>query len=286
MVLGLGLGIGNDGRVLLLKRITPQFRVEKTLATKHATVRVLKPVWSDEIGSRIEVEVGGKLAYQTDMWYPEAGDLSISADGSIVDLLWIRSAAGGSGGFSTTYVFTVDSSPGQSGLLPLAVLQNGSFETPQRGGRAIWLQPDLTYRYVWTAGSSSPVPMLRSELIASGELVFFTPPPDAGPAAGEVEATRVRIAALAVDDTAREQALATTLRMFFELVYAGRAQEAWRFFRACHADAIARIEADPRFASERRSRDEWERDLLERMRSSPFWSEIERINGGSLQPPP
>ena len=74
--------------------------------------------------------------------------------------------------------------------------------------------------------------------------------------------------------------------MFFEFIDPGRMQEALRVSLACHADAIARLEADPRFASERRSRHDWVRDLLERMRSSPVWSESEWLNSGSLQTPP
>lgn len=285
-VAGLSLGVGSGNRTALLKLVTPRYRVDSTTSTGHATIRILEPFWSDDVGSRVEVEVGGKLAYQTDMWHPEAGEVAIPAeDGDMVHALWIRSSTGGSGGYSTTYVFSVEAGPGESGLLPLAVLQNGAFDSPPETETVVWLQPDLTYRYRWTTASGSPVPMLRAEFTVSGALVFLDPPAGSGPSSAELEAIKTSLASREIDDHARNQTLADTLGVFFDLVYAGRAAEAWQFFRACHATAIARIEADPRFASERMSREAWEREIHDAMRTSPFWPELERINGRALEPP-
>lgn len=283
---GIGFGLGSDSRTRLLKLVTPRYRVESTLKIKSATVRVLRPWWSDEIDSRVEVEVGGRLAYQSDMLNPGAGGLNLDTDGSPVEALWIRSDSGGSAGFSTTYVFSVDGGPGRSELLPVAVLENGWFETTEADHRAIWIQPDLTYMYLWASRAGSPFPRVRAELHLSGGLVILDPPPGSGPTRSELDAARAEIASLPIDEYARDRVVGLTLEPFFDLVYAGRANEAWEFLRSCFPVGIARVDADPRFASERRTLEAWEADLLARMHESASRELIERFNGGSIEPPP
>jgi uncharacterized protein (DUF983 family) len=283
---GLGFGVGANVKMWVMKLVTPRYKVEKTLQIKGATIRVLRPFWPYEFESRVEVEVGGRLAYQSDMLNPGAGGLNLDSDGSPVEAVWIRSDSGGSAGFSTTYVFSVDGGPGRSGLLPVAVLENGWFETTEADNRAIWIQPDLTYMYLWASRAGSPFPRVCAELSVSGGLAFLDPPPGSGPTPSELDAARAEIASLPIDEYARDRVVGLTLKPFFDLVYAGRANEGWEFLRSCFPVGIARVDADPRFASERRTLEAWEADLLARMHESASRELIERFNGGSIEPPP
>lgn len=285
MLIGVAFGIGSAGRIAFLKAITPRYVVISTTNFGSTAVRILDPLWEDDVGSRIEVEVGGKLAYQSDMLHPSVGEVTLpDGEGRSIRLLWIRSDSGGSGGYSDTYLFSDQAEAGASSFLPFAVLQNGLFTTREEDGRLVWRQPDITYRYVWTSGAGSPVPTLDTIPTSAG-LSFLDPPPGSGPTPPELEAIKARISSVPLDSLAHGTVVAEALHGFFELVYAGRGAEAWGFFRECHRIGIARVEADPSFKEPPRSCEQWEQDLFDTMAKSPYWAEVQRINGGSLRPP-
>jgi len=285
LLFGIAFGIGNAGRVAVLKAITPRYVVVSTTKFGSTAVRILDPLWEDDFGSRIEVEVGGKLAYQSDMLHPSVGEVTLpGGESGSLRLLWIQSNSGGSGGYTDTYLFSGLDGAGASSFLPFAVLQNGVFTTRGEEGRVVWLQPDITYRYVWTSGAGSPVPTLDAIPTPAG-LSFLDPPPGSGPKPSELEAIKARISSVPLDATAHGIVVAEVLQGFFNLVYAGRGAEAWGFFRECYRIGIARVEADPSFKEPPRSCEQWERELSDTMAKSPFWAEVLRINGGSLRPP-
>lgn len=168
---------------------------------------IFSPRWSDDdFEGLVEVSIGGRSVYGSRMLHPSVGEFLLAPPTAS---LWIRSDTGGSGGYSTTYLFNPDA---DGAFLPVAVLENGSFQA------GVWVQPDVTYRYWLTAGVASPVPVLRALPCQTG-LRFLDPTAADAPSAEQLSALKSSIANTAVEDGfSRDLILAPTLRGFLDLV--------------------------------------------------------------------
>ena len=287
-VLGAALGLGNGGWTAIGKAILPRYRVGSTQMIDIAHVRILTPRWSDDFADDIvEVEIAGTLVYRTAMLHPSAGlatlPARVPADSTASPgsepgrdtLLWIRSDTGGSGGYSTTYCFRAEP---DGVFLPFATLADGVFE-----GDA-WRQPDVTYRYWLTSGAASPVPTLRARPTEAG-LEFLAPTAGDGPSAAELAAIVQTVSDVAVDAHTQDLMLGPTLRGFLDLVYAGRAEEAWTLLADCWNAGLSRLAASGSVADFPRSREALESMLMQKMASSPYHAELLRRNNGSIARP-
>ena len=293
-LLGLGFGIGDTGRTLVLKQVLPEYRVEATQTVAQTTVRVLRSRWPDSVSPPIvEVLLRGHLAYRSACWYPTFGsfDLDIRRLGGQppIPCIWICENFGGSGGQSCTTVFAIELGDSADGLRPFAFLHNGSFE------RDVWVQYDDSYRYWLTSGAGSPMPKLRGVLESpfegndsagggTGPLRFLEPGPSDAPTPAELEAHLAVIRSSEPTATASDAILSATLRGFLGLVYAGRSAEAWRFLDACLDAGLRPLLESGAVSDLPRSREGFQGVLLERMRRSPFLPELLRRNGGSISP--
>ena len=287
-ILGAALGLGNGGWTTIGKAVLPRYRVGNTQTFDSMRVRILTPRWSDDFADDIvEVEIAGTLVYRTAMLHPSVGLATIPAraaadptehPGAQSDadtLLWIRSDTGGSGGYSTTYCFRTEP---DGVFLPFVTLANGLFE-----GDA-WRQPDVTYRYWLTSGAASPVPSLRARPTEAG-LEFLPPAAAEGPSAAELAAIVRTVSDIAVDAHAQDLMLGPTLRGFLDLVYAGRAEEAWTLLADCWNAGLSRLAASGSVADFPRSREALETMLMQRMATSPYHDELLRRNNGSIARP-
>lgn len=287
---GIPFGLGEGGRTRVLKAILPRYRVTDTQTIGETTIRVFAPTWDDDFEGLVDVTVGGTVVYRSTMPYPSAGRARVHmlAD-QPGDLIWIRSDSGGSGGYSTTYLFLSATEAGRAAFLPFAVLENGMFKSspgaPVDGneGEQVWLQPDISYRYWLTSGAASPVPTLLA-LPIQGGLRFLDPLPDDGPTNAELEQAKAAIARTPADQLERDTVLGPVLRGFFDLVYAGKAQRGWKFFRECYDLRIAELVSGRNVADLPRSREAFESVLQQAILKSPFSAEVLRRNHGSIAP--
>lgn len=236
----------------------------------------------------MEVVIDKRVCYRVRLMHPSVGEVRLPMPASpplpvtlaeekpgTVDYLWITETPGGSGGYTTTYLFEP---PSDGDLLPVARLENGSFTADR------WVQPDVTYRYWLTSGAGSPTPLLSGIPTAEG-LHWLDPAPGEGPTADELAHLRSVIASATVGDASADHFVAPALRGFLELVYAGRAVEAWRFLDGCFDAGLSRYLESAEAADMPRSRDAFRGVLVEKMRTSPFFGEVLRRNGGSIAPP-
>ncbi len=273
--LGASLCIGSAYGNSIIKLVLPRYKVESTYVFASSTVTIFSPRWSDDdFEGLVEVSIGGRTVYRSRMLHPSAGEFFLTPPTAS---LWIRSDTGGSGGYSTTYLFNPDA---DGAFLPIAVLENGSFQA------GVWVQPDVTYRYWLTAGVASPVPVLRAHACQTG-LRFLDPTAADAPSTEQLSALKSSIANTAVEDGfSRDLILAPTLRGFLDLVYAGRATDGWLFFRECYDLGLERLHKSGRAGDLPRSRTAFESMLLAHMGTSPYFGELIRRNRGSIAPPP
>ncbi len=286
--IGGSLCIGSAYGNSIIKLVLARYKVESTHTFADATVTILSPRWlDDDFEGLVEVSIGGRTVYRSRMLHPSAGEflLALPTDSGGRDQTTeithassgIRSDTGGSGGYSTTYLFSPDA---DGAFLPVAVLENGSFQA------GVWVQPDVTYRYWLTAGVASPVPVLRALACQTG-LRFLDPTAADAPSAEQLSALKSSIANTAVEDGfSRDLILAPTLRGFLDLVYAGRATDGWLFFRECYDLGLERLHKSGWAGDLPRSRTAFESMLLAHMGTSPYFGELIRRNGGSIAPPP
>jgi hypothetical protein len=123
-------------------------------------------------------------------------------------------------------------------------------------------------------------------------IVWNSPDESEAPNADALEAIAGRVRALASATEPEmftsahcDQALGLVLDAFLELVYAGRARDAWPFLRARYEDGLGTLMTASQRAEVPRSLDALERALIEQMQRSSFIQEILRRNGGSIAPP-
>jgi len=235
----------------------------------------------------VEVLLDGRVCYRVRLMHPTVGEVRIPLPESMtatlspgeqqanaIDFLWITESPGGSGGYTTTYLFEP---PTTGDLLPVARLENGLFQ----GNR--WVQPDVTFRYWMTSGAGSPTPLLTGVPTAEG-VHWLDPAAGEGPTADELARLRSTIASAAPGDASRDTFVAPALRGFLDLIYAGRASEAWRFLDACFDAGLARYLESDATADVPRSREAFRGVLIEKLKTSPFFGEVLRRNGGSIVP--
>jgi hypothetical protein len=232
------------------------------------------------------VYLGSQLSYRGRFLHPSVGEVSLPNPGSYrpgdlteapgtLDYIWIREDTGGSGGFSTTFVFEADA---DGRLAPVTSLENGIFT------KRCWIQPDMTYRYWLTSGAGSPTPAIAGIPTYQGMHWLDPRPVDALPPEKLQELVdSIRTAQRSTP--AADSFVGPALRGFLNLVYSGRAPDAWRFLDDCFDAGLARFLESADAADIPRSREAFRGALLEKMRASPFHAQLLRFNGGSVSPP-
>lgn len=279
----------------LWRAITPRYQVEATYVSgAQCEVRVLSPTRPDEDFQRlIEVRIDGRVVYQTGAFY--VSDVRwielppSEVESSPVQALAICEPSGGSGGRSATHVFEWSiADPGTPRFTPLLVLHDGNFargSDPASEDQGVWLQGVLDHRYWIVSGAASTSPVLRARLTADGPR-FLDPRPCDAPSASEIDQLRAQVAGADREaPNAVDLVIGPALSGFFRLAYAGRAPDAWRFFRACHAAGVGDLCARGDRAELPRSLAAWESALLEQLDGTEFADEVRRRNGGSFAPP-
>lgn len=245
----------------------------------------------------VEVRQNGRIVYASTMSYPSVGTARIRDPHTQeqVPLFWIRSDSGGSLGLSDTYVFrATPTDDGQPDFLPYAILSEGAFvkSDPSQTEPDVWVAYDLNYKYWLTSGANSPSVALKGTPTPWG-IVWSDPSPTDAPESARLAQIRTRVRELATAarpdgpvDFRADEALGLVLDAFIELVYAGRASEAWPFLRASYDDGLGALAAASGRTEVPRTRAALERALLEAMHGSRFIDEILRRNRGSIAPPP
>lgn len=283
-----GYGVGDGPRTWFLKQVLPRYRVDSTQTNGTLVIRLSSPRWPDDAAlPLVEVSRSGRTVFRSTMSYPSAGEvLAATADGDdATRYVWIRSDSGGSGGFSTTYLFQTSN---DDEFLPAALLDNGVFVSAAPGSdRSVWRQADLSYRYWITSGAGSPTPTLEAvprEIPGGHQIRFLDPAPNAGPTAEQLGTALDRLRDASANATDSERILSSTLRPFLDLVYAGRAPDAWRFLDDAFDARLAALLESGAVSDLPRSREAFRAVLHEQMQRSPFHQELLRRNGGSIAP--
>jgi hypothetical protein len=284
-----GYGAGSRPREWFLRQILTRYKVTKTQTIGTLTILIAEPRWSDDTGLPVvEVSRSGQTVFRSAMSYPTAGEvLSATADDrdDPTRYVWIRSDSGGSGGFSTTYLFQTSA---DDEFLPAAILENGLFVPAALGSeRSVWRQADLTYRYWITSGAGSPTPTLEAvprQIPGGHQIRFLDPDPGGGPSVEALRAVLTRLREASPNATDSELILSNTLRPFLDLVYAGRAPDAWRFLDDAFDARLASLLESGAVSDLPRSREAFRAVLHEQMQRSPFHQELLRRNGGSITP--
>ena len=285
LIAGVSAGVwalGTQPWIALAKATLPKYVVKETHTFSVGTVRVSTPRWSDEGPMDLaEVLLGGEVHFRISLLHPTVGEVRLydhpeeqPESGPFLDHLWITENTGGSGGHTTTYLFSeLDGS-----LFPVATLVNGTFVD----GR--WVQSDTTYRYWLTSGAGSPTPILRG-IPGEGGLAWLDPTPDDGPSQAELDEHRRRIRAATPAAQSADEYLSPALRGFLDLVYAGRAPDAWVFLDECFDAGLQRFLESDAVSDLPRSRESFRSALVEKVRTSPYYGELLRRNNGSIRPP-
>jgi hypothetical protein len=273
---GVAFGIGDRGRMRVGQFCTPAYRVVSTQTWGGVVVVISEPRWPElepERQELVEVAIEGRLAWRIELESPTAGAIAAPPSQRYPEQVWIREQTSGSGGFATTFVFDVS----LGDLRPLLTLDNGSFEGD------IWVQPDFSYRYWITSGADSPVPYLRGQ-IRIDKISFDTPSPDAAPSHVRLESLIESIRRSEPSATASGSILSASLRGFLDLVYAGKAPNAWEFLDRCFDAGLERLLSSGSVSDLPRSREAFRAALLQKMSESPLHAEVLRLNGGSIDP--
>ena len=297
---GVGFWLYNGALGGLGRLVLPRYQVKETQTLLGCDVTISKARWADDLASPIlEIRQRGRVVFASAMSHPTVGSARLQDPlcEEPVSLLWIRSDSGGSLGLSETFTFRVgDATSDDTGypdFLPYAVLHEGSFakSDPEQPESDVWIAYELAYKYWLTTGVNSPTIAMRGTPTPSG-IVWKSPDESEAPNADELETIAGRVRALATATEPEmftsahcDQALGLVLDAFLELVYAGRARDAWPFLRARYKDGLGTLMTASQRAEVPRSLDAFERAILEQMQRSSFIQEILRRNGGSIAPP-
>ena len=265
--------------------LLPPYRVTKTDVYPWGALRTSEPRWpEDDFRGLVEVLVDGQVWFRTKIIHPTAGVVRLVRPGPVtpgeqsptyLDYLWITENPGGSGGYSTTYLFV---QPTNGELRPVCTLENGLFQ-----GNEYWIQADVTFRYWMTSGAGSPTPVLTGIPTSEGMRWLDPDPRSVGPLS-EYEAMKSTIRSVEPSVHSADMFLAPALRGFLNLVYAGQAPAAWAFLDDCFDAGLERFIESGFAADIPRSREAFRAVLVEKMKTSPFFAEVLRRNGGSIAP--
>ena len=297
-LLGAVWGVGEPARMAVLRAVTPSYRVETTQEWKHGSIEVYWSFWpEDMLPERIRVTMGGRTVYESVLRHPAAIPVVVQHDGyGKVDGLAIYH---GDGMFWSTALFvvldpTLEGQPRPKAedvpFVPEAVLEGGYFtDELNADGLTIWRAVDQQYLYYWNPHAQSPAPTLRAT-IQDGRVVYVDDERAAGPDDATLAEAVAEATQLAGDPGAGLRVWSgPLLKVFFDLVYAGDAAKAWRFFRDAYPQvrevAVEEPPGNTTFCSPA-SLAEWEASILETMKGSRFIDEVLRRNGGSVEPPP
>ena len=184
---------------------------------------------------------------------PAAGTPGMLGDGDgdgRLDLA-IEDPSGGSGGYTTTYLFALEPS---GSATPTAILDNVFLvrRDDESGFIAIGFDPQFAYR--WTSGAGSPRPRVvlapdgsvpRSNWRCDADAMRVPPPNDAQWQAlldrVRAGARRAQAASGPDADPSSEPWLAPLLATFCDLAYGGEVELAWRFLdEAWPTDGVVR----------------------------------------------
>jgi hypothetical protein len=246
---------------------------------------------------RVRVTMGGRTVYESVLSHPAAIPVVVKHDGDgSVDGLAIYH---GDRIFWSAVLFVVldpifDGQvhpwTGDVSFVPAAVLGGGYFtDELDADGLTIWRAVDQEYLYYWNPRAQSPAPTLRAT-IQDGRVVYVEDERAAGPDDDTLAKALAEAKQLATDPGGGLRVWSgPLLEVFFDLVYAGDAAKAWRFFRDAYpqvrAVAVEEPPGNTMFCSPA-SLEEWEASILETMKGSRFIDEVLRRNGGSVEPPP
>jgi hypothetical protein len=172
---------------------------------------------------------------------PPAGSPGMLGDGDgdgRPDLA-IEDPSGGSGGFTTTYLFTLEST---GTVVPSAILENAFVVRRDDDSAFESIGFDPQYSYRWTSGAGSPRPRIvlapdgavpRSNWNCDADAMRLDPPTEsqwqALLEAVRLGEQRAREQTEPGGDPSREPWLAPLLGTFCDLAYAGHVDLAWRF---------------------------------------------------------
>jgi hypothetical protein len=295
---GISLWLWNGAGSGLARLVLPRYVVKKTHTIHGCEVVISRPRWREDMAlPRVEVRLAHRTVFTSTMSHPSAGGARVRDPfcDDPVPLLWIRSDSGGSLGLSQTFIFQPGADEeGQPEFLPYTILSEGAFakSDPEQPEPDVWVAYDINYAYWLTTGANSPSVALRGTPTPSG-IVWLDPDPSDAPDQARLDGVRAKLRALATaprtDASASmvsDEALGLVLDPFIELVYAGRAQDAWAFLRAAYADGLGTVTIESPRAEVPRSLEALEAALVEQMQRSKFIDEVLRRNRGSIAPPP
>lgn len=295
---GVGFWFWNGAFSGLARLVLPRYVVKKTHYIHGCEVVISQPRWGEDMAlPRVEVRLAHRTVFTSTLSHPSAGGARVQGPfcDNPVPLLWIRSDSGGSLGLSQTFIFQPGADDGgQPEFLPYAILSEGAFEKSDPGQPEpdVWVAYDIHYAYWLTTGANSPSVALRGTPTPSG-VVWLDPDPSDAPDQARLDGVRAKLCALAQASATEapngfvsDNALGLVLDPFIELVYAGRASDAWSFLRACYADGLGTLTVESPRAEVPRSLKALEGALVEQMQRSKFIDEVLRRNRGSIAPPP
>jgi len=295
---GVGFWLWNGAFSGLARLALPRFVVKETHTIHGCEVFISQPRWREDMAlPRVEVRVAHRTVFTSTISHPSAGGARVRDPfcDDPVPLLWIRSDSGGSLGLSQTFIFQPGTGEeGQPDFLPYAILSEGAFakSDPEQSEPDVWVAYDINYAYWLTTGANSPSVALRGTPTPSG-IVWLDPDPSDAPDQARLDSVRAKLRALAQASAteapngfASDNALGLVLDPFIELVYAGRASDAWSFLRACYVDGLGTLTIESPRAEVPRSLEALEGALVEQMQRSKFIDEVLRRNRGSIAPPP
>lgn len=297
-VSGVSFWLWNGAFNGLARLVLPRYVVKETHTIHGCEVVISQPRWREDLAlPRVEVRLAHRTVFTSTMSHPSAGGARVRDPfcDDPVPLLWIRSDSGGSLGLSQTFIFQPGADEeGQPDFLPYAILSEGAFakSDPERPEPDVWVAYDINYAYWLTTGANSPSVALRGTPTPSG-IAWLDPDPSDAPDQARLDGVRVKLRTLATAprtdapaSMVSDEALGLVLDPFIELVYAGRAQEAWAFLRAAYADGLGTVTIESPRAEVPRSLEALEGALVEQMQRSKFIDEVLRRNRGSIAPPP
>jgi len=283
---------GKDRLITWAYRLLPAWRTESRLAAGASgefeviTLANRRPDWSG-VPRCIEVLRSGQRIFRMEAFYPQVGTYQAPPTvqfppglGTTLDLtgdgapdLWISDPSPGTGAIATQYLFRLDPSASTASITPQAIIPYvGWFVDENKDGLYEFHAVDRTFAYWWTPGFNSPYPTAilawkEDHYEADGTLMRArTDGPDAAAIAAATLA--------ATSNTEPDFGLwvGTPLQTALDLIYRGRAQEAFDFLRSIW----------PQRFNTQKSAAQAIQEITQHLKTSPFAHAILEANRGQL----